>query len=211
MNYRHDLLAYWSSEMVRDIRPQHHKLLRCQSASILKNGHPRTERRTLPFSSSAFSAASSSISVVSVPFDVTGDGPTISLLGLMRCAELGLIKEFGRRDWDSGPDEDLGHQATVRFLPLRGGALRMQRTPCTVNEQPENRTRRKVAYLRACSILRRCFPLMILGVPQEPSRPIRSGHTGRAGIYSRDPRALCASSSNKLSGEILDGGGGREL
>lgn len=34
------------------------------------------------------SAASSSISVVSVPFEVTGDGPTISL-GLAICALLG--------------------------------------------------------------------------------------------------------------------------
>jgi hypothetical protein len=35
------------------------------------------------------SEASSSISVVSVPFDVTGDGPTISLIGLISCAPLG--------------------------------------------------------------------------------------------------------------------------
>lgn len=40
----------------------------------------------LPSASS--SVASSSISVVSVPFDVTGDGPTISL-GLVICALLG--------------------------------------------------------------------------------------------------------------------------
>lgn len=35
-------------------------------------------------------SASSSISVVSVPFDVTGEGPTMSLEGLMRCAECDL-------------------------------------------------------------------------------------------------------------------------
>jgi hypothetical protein len=45
--------------------------------------------------------------VVSVPFDVTGEGPTISLLGLIRCAELGLMKELGRRDWESGVEEEL--------------------------------------------------------------------------------------------------------
>ena len=60
--------------------------------------------------SSALSAASSSISVASVPFDVTGEGPTISLLGLrICCAELGLTidpgRELGRRDWDSEPEE----------------------------------------------------------------------------------------------------------
>ena len=45
--------------------------------------------------------SSSSISVVSVPFDVTGDGPTMSLDGLMRCPECALRKEFGRSDWES--------------------------------------------------------------------------------------------------------------
>jgi len=65
-----------------------------------------SERRTWPFSSSALSAASSSISVVAVPFDVTGEGPTISLLGLIRWAELGLINELGRRDWGSWPEEE---------------------------------------------------------------------------------------------------------
>lgn len=50
-------------------------------------------------SSSTSSAISSSISVVSVPFDVTGDGPTISL-GLAIVAPLGespLSIEFGLR------------------------------------------------------------------------------------------------------------------
>lgn len=44
-------------------------------------------------------SSSSSISVVSVPVDVTGEGPTMSLMGLMRwlLAELALVKEWGRR------------------------------------------------------------------------------------------------------------------
>lgn len=46
-------------------------------------------------------SASSSISVVSVPFEVTGEGPTISLEGLKRCAECGLTYEVGRRLWES--------------------------------------------------------------------------------------------------------------
>lgn len=46
-------------------------------------------------------SASSSISVVSVPFEVTGEGPTMSLDGLKRCAECGLTHEVGRRDWES--------------------------------------------------------------------------------------------------------------
>ena len=52
------------------------------------------------------SEASSSISVVSVPFDVTGDGPTISL-GLVNCRPLSErpssipIDDFGRSDEDS--------------------------------------------------------------------------------------------------------------
>lgn len=51
--------------------------------------------------SSTSSAASSSISVVSVPFDVTGDGPTMSLgLGLINCCiPLGPSIELGRR-WE---------------------------------------------------------------------------------------------------------------
>lgn len=64
------------------------------------------ELRPNPVASSVSSTSSSSISVVSVPFEVTGEGPTISLLGLIRCAELGLVKEFGRRAWESGPDEE---------------------------------------------------------------------------------------------------------
>jgi hypothetical protein len=52
------------------------------------------------------SEASSSISVVSVPFEVTGDGPTISL-GLISCRPLGEtpssipIDDLGRSDDDS--------------------------------------------------------------------------------------------------------------
>lgn len=38
----------------------------------------------LGLSSACSSPRSSSISVVSVPFEVTGDGPTISLLGLIK-------------------------------------------------------------------------------------------------------------------------------
>ncbi len=38
---------------------------------------------------------------------MTGDGPTMSLLGLMSWAGLGLIKELGRRDWVSELVEDL--------------------------------------------------------------------------------------------------------
>lgn len=47
----------------------------------------------------ASSDISSSISVVSVPFEVTGDGPTMSL-GLMRLRFVDGILEFecGRRD-----------------------------------------------------------------------------------------------------------------
>ena len=52
------------------------------------------------------SEASSSISVVSVPFEVTGEGPTISL-GLIICRPLGEspssipIDDLGRSDEDS--------------------------------------------------------------------------------------------------------------
>src|SRR5438128_2062737 len=89
MYYRDYFFAQRLSDMVRDIGPKHQKL-RGVSPSIRqtpdRDEHQRTERRTWPFSSSAFSAASSSISVISVPFDVTGEGPTISLLGLIRWA-----------------------------------------------------------------------------------------------------------------------------
>jgi hypothetical protein len=71
------------------------------------------------------SEASSSISVVSVPFDVTGDGPTISL-GLVNCRPLGespssiaaidaiedieAIADLGRSDDDSAEVRaDLSH------------------------------------------------------------------------------------------------------
>lgn len=58
--------------------------------------------------------ASSSISVVSVPFEVTGEGPTISLEGLKRCAECGLTYEVGRRVWESiGVGVDLGRRSIV--------------------------------------------------------------------------------------------------
>lgn len=58
--------------------------------------------------------ASSSISVVSVPFEVTGEGPTISLEGLKRCAECGLTYEVGRRVWESiGVGVDLGRRSMV--------------------------------------------------------------------------------------------------
>lgn len=61
-------------------------------------------------SSSTSSDISSSISVVSVPFDVTGEGPTMSL-GLKICIEFDDIRltEFGRRDMESvaGGGEDL--------------------------------------------------------------------------------------------------------
>lgn len=58
--------------------------------------------------------ASSSISVVSVPFEVTGEGPTISLVGLKRCAECGLTYEVGRRVWESiGVGVDLGRRSIV--------------------------------------------------------------------------------------------------
>lgn len=58
--------------------------------------------------------ASSSISVVSVPFEVTGEGPTISLEGLKRCAECGLTYEVGLRVWESiGVGVDLGRRSIV--------------------------------------------------------------------------------------------------
>lgn len=78
-----------------------------QMDRCLRSGRSRhTEWRELPFSSAAaFSAASSSISVVSVPFEVTGDGPTISLRGLMSWAEPGRVNELGRRDSD--PEDEL--------------------------------------------------------------------------------------------------------
>jgi hypothetical protein len=107
--YRDDLFAYGPSNMVGDVRPEHHELeVVSQPEGLLHSDrHQRTECRIWPFSSWAFSAASSSISVVSVPFDVTGEGPTISLPGLIRCAELGLMNELGRRDWESGVEEEL--------------------------------------------------------------------------------------------------------
>lgn len=58
------------------------------------------------FSWATSSEASSSISVVSVPFEVTGEGPTISL-GLIICRPLGEspsstpIDDLGRSDDDS--------------------------------------------------------------------------------------------------------------
>lgn len=54
--------------------------------------------------SAVSSVASSSISV---PFDVTGEGPTMSLLGLIRWVGWDFMKELGRRDWLSDPVEDL--------------------------------------------------------------------------------------------------------
>lgn len=79
--------------------------------------YPQTEFRPWACSSSEFSTASSSISVVSVPFDVTGEGPTISLLGLIRWAEPGLMKELGRRAWESDPEELLLWQCTGQLHP----------------------------------------------------------------------------------------------
>jgi len=49
--------------------------------------------------------SSSSISVVSVPLDVTGDGPTMSLVGLMRWPECALRKDWGRSDCESIDDD----------------------------------------------------------------------------------------------------------
>jgi hypothetical protein len=59
------------------------------------------------------SDASSSISVVSVPFEVTGDGPTMSL-GLMMCMLFEDIRftEFGR----SSDDESVGGGGEERTL-----------------------------------------------------------------------------------------------
>jgi hypothetical protein len=61
-------------------------------------------------SRSSSSEASSSISVVSVPFDVTGDGPTMSL-GLITCIDCDeiLLTELGRREAESvrGGGEEL--------------------------------------------------------------------------------------------------------
>jgi hypothetical protein len=58
--------------------------------------------------------------VASVPFDVTGEGPTISLLGLIRWAELGLMKEFGRSDCGSVPDDELQQNSSQWTAPTLG-------------------------------------------------------------------------------------------
>ena len=51
-----------------------------------------------------------------MPFEVTGEGPTISLEGLKRCAECGLTYEVGRRDWESiGVGVDLKRRFIVSF------------------------------------------------------------------------------------------------
>lgn len=58
------------------------------------------------FSCTCSSAMSSSISVDTVPLDVTGEGPTISLAGLMRWIEEGR-RDVGRSEFESDPAEDL--------------------------------------------------------------------------------------------------------
>lgn len=106
------------------------------------------------FSTSAFSAASSSISVISVPFDVTGDGPTISLLGLIKWAELGLAKGLGRRDWESGPEEELLKQNKGQDLDKMDGSLGGIHTPCTGPTGRETLAPWRPTFLRARNISR---------------------------------------------------------
>lgn len=69
------------------------------------------------------SDASSSISVVSVPLDVTGDGPTMSL-GLKMCIELEdtLLTEFGLSEAESvaGGGDELIMSVSARLLLWQG-------------------------------------------------------------------------------------------
>lgn len=94
MYYRDSLLTRGRPHVVGDIRLQHLELQRCQSR-ILNGAHGTLPTwGVLPPSTggggeTTVSCSSSSISVVSVPFEVTGDGPTMSLDGLSRCAECG--------------------------------------------------------------------------------------------------------------------------
>ena len=94
---------------------------------------PTSDRRLWSFPSAAWtawtsSAASSSISVVSVPFDVTGDGPTMSL-GLMMCMlfEEMRFAEAGRREAESvtgGGEELIGDISTLRVIQVYGNTAR---------------------------------------------------------------------------------------
>lgn len=70
--------------------------------------------------SSTSSAASSSISVVSVPFDVTGDGPTMSLgLGLINwCIPFGPSIEFGRR-WECSMELRADLEGIISNAPIK--------------------------------------------------------------------------------------------
>lgn len=94
MDDRDRLLAHSLPQMIRYVRPQHHRLLRVSHALDCNGWWKRTWTPDGLCAEAVSSVtSSSSISVVSVPLDVTGDGPTMSLLGLIRWAECGLVKE----------------------------------------------------------------------------------------------------------------------
>lgn len=85
---------------------------------------------------------SSSISVASVPFDVTGDGPTMSEPGLNKWEDEGLMKEWGRRPDPSDPADALEMPSPASMAQaweqgLRGSGGSAEGAPRTAYDETE--------------------------------------------------------------------------
>jgi hypothetical protein len=115
MNDRYSLCIDFLSQIIRDVRAEHHELMSVSTTLTPSDAivTPRTCGCGPGFAAvgcaNASSLISSSISVAAVPFDVTGDGPTMSL-GLMRLWFAGTRwTELGRKLWESTElaDDDL--------------------------------------------------------------------------------------------------------
>lgn len=108
MDYRDNFFTLETlANMVRDICLDHVKLPLVSSLRKIHDTGVATWAWGATSRLACWAVSSVASSSISVPFDVTGDGPTMSLLGLVSWAGLGLVKVSGRRDLVSGPVEDL--------------------------------------------------------------------------------------------------------
>ncbi len=104
MDDRHGFFAVALADVVGQVRLEHHELHKqlAVAAAVAAGGPgPTCGCEAALFTKRSSGTSSSSISVVSVPLDVTGDGPTMSLVGLMRWLECALRNDCGRREWES--------------------------------------------------------------------------------------------------------------